>query len=57
VHTARRAGASICQGFNDGITSSADFLFQLNRRHPGKSRLFIAFDDQPLLLEFDFDMI
>lgn len=57
MHTARRTGTSIRQRFYDGIAIGADFLVEFNRRHPGKSRLFIAFDVQPLLSETGFDMI
>ncbi len=43
VHTARRAGASIGQGFDDEITVADDALDEPGRGDAGESRLLIAF--------------
>ncbi len=57
VHTARRAGASICQGFDHRVAIGADFLLELKRGYSGKRRFLIPFDRQPLLIELFFNAI
>src|SRR6266566_6867283 len=42
MHTARCAGASISQAFDDDIAFGPDLLFQLDRRQMGKVLLAIA---------------
>lgn len=46
VHTARRARASIGQGFDHDVAFGADLLQEFNGRHAGKGRLLITMDDQ-----------
>src|SRR5713101_238922 len=43
MHTARRAGASISQAFDDEAALGLDLLFQLDRRQVGEVLLAIAF--------------
>ncbi len=46
VHTARRAGTSVGQGFNHHTALGTNGLSQFKRSYSGKSRFFIAFDGQ-----------
>ena len=43
MHTARRAGASISQAFDDEVAFGLDLLFELKRRQMGEVLLAIAF--------------
>ena len=57
MHTARRAGASIRQGFDHRVAIGADFLLELKRGYSRKGRFLIPLNRQPLLIEIFFDAI